>query len=139
MSSNDRPVVLKADPAYRRRALLVYATCVPLGLVLVLFLRQWALPALIDHLRQSGNDALGLLKVVGIASMVIPLGASVLLFRLGRRIQVSQQVPLPGTKVIRDTAVVSGPAARRLGTTIVALSIASGLLVAVVAVRFARL
>lgn len=41
--------------------------------------------------------------------------------------------------MIRDTPVVSGPAARRIGTTIVVLSVVATLLVVVVAVRFARL
>jgi hypothetical protein len=139
MSANDRVVVLKADPAYRRRVRLVYATCVPLALVLFLLLRQMGLPVLVEHLRRSGDDAFRLFKVMGLVSMVIPLSACVYLFRLGRRIQVCQQVPLPGTKVIRDTPVVSGLAARRLGTTIVGLSIVAALLVAFVAVRFARL
>lgn len=138
MSANDR-LVLKADPAYRRRVLLVYATCVPVALLLFLFLRQWGLPILVEHLRRSGDSALGLFKTIGIVSMVIPLSACVYLFRLGRRIQVSQQVPLPGTKVIRDTAVVSGLPARRLGTTIIGLSVVAAVLVAFVAVRFARL
>jgi len=139
MGASDRPLVLKADPAYRRRALLVYAVGLPLAVMLFVLLRHWGLPMLVEHLRRSGDGALRLFKVLGIVSLAIPLGASVYLFRLGRRIQLTEQVPLPGTKVIRDTPVVSGPAARRLGTTIVALSVAAALLVAVVAVRFARL
>ena len=139
MGAGDRPLVLKADPAYRRRALLVYALGVPLAFALFVLLRHWGLPMLVDHLRRAGNDSLRLFKVIGIVSMAIPLGACVYLFRLGRRIQLTEQVPLPGTKVIRDTPVVSGPPARRLGSTIVALSVVAALLVAVVAVRFARL
>jgi hypothetical protein len=139
MSARDRAVVLKADPAYRRRVLIVYATCVPLALALFILLRQWGLPSLVEHLRRSGDDGLRLFKMLGVASMAIPLGACVYLFRLGRRIHSSEQVPLPGTRVIRDTPVVSGPAARRLGTTIVGLSIVAAMLVAFVAMRFARL
>lgn len=139
MSAHDRAVVLKADPAYRRRVLVVYATCVPLALALFMLLRQWGVPTLVEHLRRSGDDGLRLFKMLGIASMAIPLGACVYLFRLGRRIQISEQVPLPGTKVIRDTLVVAGPDARRLGTTIVGLSLVAALLVVFVAVRFARL
>jgi len=139
MSAGDRPAVLKADPAYRRRALLVYALGLPLALALFMLLRQWGLPMLVEHLRRAGDDGLRLFKVIGIVSMAIPLGACVYLFRLGRRIQLIEQVPLPGMKVIRDTPVVSGPAARRLGTTMVALSVVAALLVAFVAIRFARL
>jgi hypothetical protein len=136
---SDTPPVLKADPAYRRRALLIYATCVPLALVLFLAARQWGLPMLVEHLRRSGDESLRLLKVIAIGSMAIPLGACVYLFLLGRRIQVSAQVPAPGTKVIRDTPVVHGRGARRLGMVIVALSIGAALAVIAAAVRFARL
>jgi len=139
MRVSDRPVVLKADPAYRRRALMVYALGVPLALALFVLFRHWGLPMVVEHLRRSGDDALRLFKVIGIVSMAVPLGACLYLFRLGRRILISEQVPLPGTKVIRDTPVVSGPAARRLGTAIVVLSVVATLLVVVVAVRFARL
>jgi hypothetical protein len=137
--SGNPPTVLKADPAYRRRVLLVYAMCVPLALVLFVAVRQWGLPMLTEHLRRSGDDGLRLLKVVAIVCMSIPLGACVHLFRLGRRIQVSEQVPAPGTKVIRDTPVVYGRAASRVGTVIVALSIVAALVVVAAAVRFARL
>jgi hypothetical protein len=139
MKAHDRPVVLKADPAYRRRVLVVYATCVPVALALFILLRQWGLPTLVEHLRRADDDLLRLFKMLSIASMAIPLGACVYLFRLGRRIQTSEQVPLPGTKVIRDTPVVAGPDARRLGMTIVGLSVVAALLVVFVAVRFARL
>ena len=134
-----RPTMLKADPAYRRRVLLIYAMCVPLALVLFLALKHWGVPMLTDYLRRSGEDGLRLLKIVGVVSMSIPLGACVYLFRLGRRIQVAGQVPTPGTRVTRDTPIVYGRAARRLGTTIVALSLVAALVVVVVAARFARL
>jgi hypothetical protein len=139
MSANDRATVLKADPAYRRRVFLVYFTCVPLALVLFVALRHWALPMLIEHLRRSGDDGLHLFKVIGIVSMSVPLGACVYLFRLGRRIQVSAQMPTPGTRVIRDTPIVYGRGPRRLGTAFVVMSIVAALLVVGVAVRFARL
>lgn len=137
--SRNAPTILKADPAYRRRVLIVYATCVPLAMALFVLLKQWGLPMLVEHLRRSGEEGLSVFKMIGIASMAIPLGACVYLFRLGRRIQANEQVPLPGMKVIRDTPVVSGLAARRLGTAIVGVSLVAALLVLVVAVRFARL
>ena len=146
MSARDRTLahgttrtVLKADPEYRRRVLLVYATCVPLALLLFVVLKQWGLPVLADYIRRSGDDGLRLLKVIGIVSMSIPLGACFYLFRIGRRIHVSGQVPTPGTRVTRDTVVVHGPAARRLGTVFVVLSIVVALVVVGIAVRVARL
>lgn len=139
LAHGSRPTMLKADPAYRRRVLLVYATCVPLALVLFMALKQWGLPMLLEYLRQSGGDGLRLLKMAGIGCMVVPLGACFYMFRLGRRILVTGQVPAPGTRVTRDTPIVYGRAARQLGTVIVALSIVATLIVVVVAVRFARL
>jgi hypothetical protein len=134
-----RPTMLKADPAYRRQVLLIYAACVPLALVLFVGLKQWGLPMLLEYLRRSGGDGLRLLKIAGIACMVIPLAACFYMFRLGRRILVTGQVPTPGTRVTRDTPIVYGRAARQLGTVTVALSIVAALIVIVVAVRFARL
>jgi hypothetical protein len=139
LAPGNRPTMLKADPAYRRRVLLVYATCVPIALGLFVLLKQWGVPMLTDHLRRSGDDGLRLLKMLGIVCMLIPLGACAYLFRLGRRIQASGQVPTPGTRVTRDTPIVYGRAARQLGTAIVALSIVAALVVVGVAVRFARL
>jgi hypothetical protein len=139
MRTDDRTLVLKADPSYRRRVLLVYAACAPLALAIFIVLRQWGLPVLVEHLRRSGDDGLWLFKTIGITSMAIPLGACVYLFRLGRRIRIHAQVPLPGTKVIRDTPVVVGLAARRLGTAIVGVSLVAASLVVFVAARFARL
>lgn len=72
MGASDRPVVLKADPAYRRRALLVYALGVPLALALFVLFRHWGLPMVVEHLRRSGDEALRLFKLIGIVSMALP-------------------------------------------------------------------
>ena len=139
MSAHPRVTVLKADPAYRRRVLVVYATCVPLAVVLFIALKQWGIPALVEHLRDADEGTLRALKLAGLACLSIPLGAAVYLFRLGRRIQRGGQLPLPGTRVIRDTAVVYGQPARRVGMVIVGLSIAAALAVVAAGIRFARL
>lgn len=139
MSSHPPVSVLKADPAYRRRVLVVYATCVPLALVLFIALKQWGIPALAERLRGADEGTMRVLKVVGLACLSIPLGASVYLFRLGRRIQLSGQLPVPGARVIRDTPVVYGQPARRAGMVLVGLSLVAALTVVVAGIRFARL
>jgi hypothetical protein len=120
--------VLKADPAYRRKVLVVYVAFVALCTLLVLVLQQWGFPAFDAYLRrQKPDEAIRLLKTIVIVSMSVPLGIFVYLFRLGRHIQLSAQFPAPGTRVIRDTEILRGRAAIRRGNLIVMCSVIGGL------------
>ena len=135
-----RPTVLEADPAYRRRFFVIYGAAVVVAFLLVAWLTTWGFPMLDEHLRRIGDKAgLRLLKTLLMSSMVVPLATSVYLFRLGRRIQVSEQMPPPGARVIRDTVVVQGPRARRIGKVIVGMSFVSALAAVLAAASFARL
>ena len=103
---------------------MVYGICALLAFIFVAVLTEWGFPMLDEHLRRIGDEAaLRLLKTLGIVTAVVPLGFFVHFFRLGRRIQLSEQYPAPGARVIRDTVVIDGPAARRRGTFVIAVSV----------------
>lgn len=131
--------MLKADPAFRRRILLLYAGCVLLAVGLFIVVKQWGLPMLVDYLQRSGEHGMGRLRAFGVVWMLIPLVACFSMFRLGQRIRTSAQLPAPGTRVIYDTPVIHGRRARQLGTAAMVLSIAIALVVVALTVWFARL
>ena len=137
--SADGPPMLKADPAYRRRILLLYAGCVLLAVGLLIAAKQWGIPLLVDYLQRSGEVGMRRVRVVAIVWMLIPLVACVAMFRLGYRIRRSQQLPTPGTRVIYDTPVVHGRRARQFGTAVIVVSVVTGLVVVGFTVWFARL
>src|SRR5687767_14319441 len=136
---NTAPVVLPADPAYRRRVFLVGAVGVLIAAALLVAVTQWGLPMLVAYLRRSGEDGMRRMKVVAVLAQLIPLVACFFMFRLGQRIRKSAQLPAPGTRVIYDTRVVRGHRARQYGTAIIVLSIVIALLVVALAVMFTRL
>ena len=131
--------MLKADPAFRRRILLLYAGCVLLAVGLLIVAKQWGLPMLVDHLQRSGEDGMRRLRAIAIVWMLIPLVACFFMFRLGQRIRKTAQLPAPGTRVIYDTPVIHGRRARQFGTAAMVLSIAIALMVVAATAWFARL
>lgn len=136
---NGAPVMLPADPAYRRRVLLVATAGVLIAAALLLAVTQWGLPMVVAYLRRSGEDGMRRVKVVAVLAQLIPLVACFFMFRLGQRIVKTAQLPAPGMRVIYDTPVVRGRRARQYGTAIIVLSIVIALLVVALAVMFARL
>src|SRR5687767_8041080 len=136
---NALPVMLPADPAYRRRVFLVATVGVLLAAALLLAVTEWALPMLVAYLRRAGEDGMRRVKVAAVLAHLIPLVACFFMFRLGQRIRKSAQFPAPGTRVIYDTSVVRGRRAQQYGTAIIVLSIVIALLVVALAVLFARL
>jgi hypothetical protein len=132
--------LLRADPTYRRRVLVKYSLFTALSFVLVFALQQWGKPAFDRYLEgQNPDDALRLLKALLLLVMFLPLGMCVYLFRLGRRIKVSGQLPPPGTRVLHDTVILEGRAAVWRGTAMVTLSVVLGLAVVAAAIGFALL
>ena len=108
-----RPPIQSADPGERRRVLALIAGATLLGAAV--FSRfddiaQWVIadPA---HAVMRSN--------LLIATLLIPAGvmlfASRRLWRVGDQTRRAQRYPPPGQKVIRDTAILEGPAAERRG------------------------
>jgi hypothetical protein len=116
--------ILEADPEYRRRVLWLYLACVLIGCGLLL----WGLPLLQTqrerYVKARGPaEALRLLQVL-VALLFVPgLPMASYLYRFARRIQDSGQFPPPGAKVLRDTHIVEGAAARQRGSRLVVASI----------------
>ena len=116
--------ILKADPKYRRRVLLLYLACVVIGLGLIL----WGLPLLGRHMDEyvKARDLSGGIRFLQIlvALLFVPtFPMTYSLYRFAKRVQTSGQLPPPGTKVLRDTVIIEGPPARRRGNQLVVLSI----------------
>jgi len=100
--------MIPADPALRRRALWLFLALTVLGTL--------ALLAVSAHLREVTSRAVmqrWLWGVVGMAS-----GGGVVfgfyLIQLARRVLHSGQYPVPGQRVIRDTPVRRGQAAKQI-------------------------
>lgn len=107
--------VRRADPDYRRR---VYA-CVALAIAVAVVSIQWGLPFLEGHLRnQTPEDALASIRLILLVLLlpVFPLGVSLLV--TAAKIVLTGSFPAPETRVIRDTPVIRGPVAQRLGILI---------------------
>lgn len=110
--------IQRADPTTRRRLLIVLLVVLVVGGAVVWWLERWLgdltaeVAADPDQLVEKAEFLLG----VFVLAFTVPLllGAA-LIWRLGTRVVAAQRFPPPGTKVVRDTPVVSGAAARRRG------------------------
>ena len=121
------PEIVRADPAARRWTLIGLLAILVIGGPLV-----WWLENRVDWFGWLGDaDGLGgstltfgvaLFVILGLPAWV--LGAY--LFRVGRRTLASERFPPPGIRVVRDTTVREGTAAR---TTGMALCVLAGLVV----------
>lgn len=125
----------RADPAYRRNALLLLGGSIVLGTVLLVWLRGW-----LEALYRDGGAALGLdvlpgLRLIFVAlalSLILPLLAlAAWLRREGERVQAGDRYPVAGSRTLRDIPVRTGAAAatmvlrcRRLTLVCLLLSVA---------------
>jgi hypothetical protein len=105
--------VQAADPAAQRRALLIGAVGIILGVVVYLGFGHWlsgiAVQGEAEPTPEGARRLLGPLIVLGIA-LVVPLaGFGAHVWRLGRRTVGAGRFPPPGMDVIRDTLALQGP------------------------------
>ena len=122
--------IQKADPEARRQALLLVIFGAALGGLLIAGfahfgepLREWLLSEPAETARRA-RLALYWSALV----LSVPLIAfAVYLWLLGARVQRAQQFPPPGFRVVRDTPVISGPAAVTRGQVIQVLALFLGL------------
>jgi hypothetical protein len=122
------PEIQPADPATRRRALIAAGVIAVLGWVAFFALQDW-LAGLRDSdptaTRQALEDAL----VWGSWAACLPVALLAAWFwLLGGRIARAGRYPPPDSKVIRDTAVLHGSAARARATALRVLAALLGLL-----------
>jgi hypothetical protein len=117
-----------ADPATRRRALIAAGVIAVTGWVAYFALQEWLArlqgtdPGL---LRQSLERALVWGSWAAMLPVAVLAGWS---WRYGARVGRAGRFPAPGAKVIRDTPVLMGDAARLRGTALKVLAAFLGLL-----------
>ncbi len=116
--------IIRADGDYRkkfiRRFIVISLICI---LILAVFIQR-VLPWARGYLEALDYDTAFL--VMKITIFVLFLGVlpfAVYLLRLGQRIVESQQLPPPGTKVIRDTKIIRGAKAIMRGRIVIFLSL----------------
>jgi hypothetical protein len=112
--------VAPADPAYRRNAIACFVVMIAIGAAALL----WGRPVFIDWLAsQDPRDAVRAMQISFAAAFVpaIPMGLALL--RLSRRIRASGQFPPPGMRVLVDTVIVTGAAARRQARGFLAVAV----------------
>jgi hypothetical protein len=117
--------IQRADPAARRKAVIILAVAAVLGLSAIAVLESH-MGDIESWLEQNIEFLLQHTHVVFIATlvMVLPvLGAGVYLLVLGNRIVRSQRFPPPGLAVIRDTVALEGARAVRRARIIQALAV----------------
>jgi hypothetical protein len=126
LSTNE---IRKADPGARRRAILVAVFGAAIGALLIAGFEElrgpfhdWLVSDPAETLRRA-RLAIGLSAVVLAAPLV---GFAVYLWLLGAKVLRAQQYPPPGFRVIRDTPVVSGPAAVTRGHAIQVFAVCLG-------------
>lgn len=120
--------VQRADPAARRRALIAAVAIALAGWAAVFAMQDW-----IEDLRGADpgrmRRSLESAMLWGSWAVCLPTGAFAFwLWRLGARVTDADRYPPPGAKVIRDTPVVHGGAARLRAAALKLLAIFLGLL-----------
>jgi hypothetical protein len=116
------PEIQYADPAARRRVLLLFAVVLVVMLPLAWAGDRWLDGVLaLERTEARAALAIGLRRAVAaVALLLIAYAAHV--FRHGRRIARTGRFPPPGVSVIRDTVVLEGDAARRRALLIQAIA-----------------
>lgn len=127
--------MLRADPLLRRQTLVALALAAILAVVTVLLFHDW----LSGIAAIPGTDLLllRLRRLIGIGMTGSALCLAVLAWysaHKAAKVKVFQQWPLPGVRVLRDTPVRRGPAARSIGhwlnaaaAVLMLLAVATGL------------
>ena len=108
--------MLRADPRLRRQTLLALALAAILAVVAVFLFHDW----LSGIAAIPGTDLLilRLRRLIGIGMTGSALCLAVLAWysaHKAAKVKVFQQWPLPGVRVLRDTPIRRGPAARSMG------------------------
>jgi hypothetical protein len=121
--------IRRADPAARRRAILLVVLGALGGTLLIAGAAHFRAPLLDSLLSEPRERAsrLRLLLLLAAAGLSVPLVLfAAHLWSLGSRVLQARQFPPPGYRVIRDTPVVVGPAAIARGRGLKALALFLG-------------
>lgn len=129
------PAILHADHGLRRRLVLIVTVLGVLGAVLLVWLRSYLediMAASEDNPEQAVRQVFNLLRLsTGLTGLGL-LGFAFYVGRFSLRVLSEDRYPPSGTKVARDTRVLTGARARlrgRLGLVLAGLVMLLGLLV----------
>jgi hypothetical protein len=113
-------MILRADPETRRKALYVTGLLTIFGIAVI----ELGLPRLKSYLGTlPPKDAIQVLNICMSLIFLSLIPWMICFYRFGRKVIESSQCPPPGVKVVRDTVVHTGVAARRRGTMLVVGSV----------------
>ena len=119
----------RADPAQRRRAVLLVVLGTVVGALLILGLERYRTP-LRDWLLSEPEERARVKLVLSLTGALLsaPLVAFAgYLWSLGARVVRAEVFPPPGYRVIRDTPIIVGPAAVVRGRGLKALALCLGI------------
>lgn len=123
--------VQKADPAVRRKAILIAIVGTVVGTLLIIGLERGRTPFLNWLLSEAENlpYKLGLFYCLAAFFGSAPLFAfAVYLWSLGDRVMSARRFPLPGHPVIRDTPILEGQVALARGRIFKIMAISLGII-----------
>lgn len=112
------PEILRADPRARRGVLTIVVLAGVIGLLAIEWLLPWARGRVEQAVYEGSLAKSAVCKSILIFLMAVATsvgGIGVYAFRFGRRVACEERFPPAGMKVVRDTRVLQGRAARLLG------------------------
>ena len=117
--------IQKADLDLRRTVLVCLIVFGAVGFIAL----QWGLPKVMEAIAaQEPAQAIRSLKLMAGASFYPALPLAYFTYKVARRIRTSRRFPPPGMAVIRDTKILTGDAAKQLGSKLMAVSFLFGLM-----------
>jgi hypothetical protein len=110
--------ILRADPVARRRAIAIVSVSAVLGVAALLWVESILaeVTALADEdLKRALLVAARLLKSLSLFGALALLGAAAQLYRISMKVMQERRYPPVGMAVVRDTRLLEGDVAVRLG------------------------
>lgn len=129
------PSIQPADPAARRRALLVLGVIAALGVAGYFALEAWLADVRLREVAEARRALPAALRWTAVAAGGGAAAFGIYAWTLGAKVARAQRFPPPGQPTVRDTRVLEGAAARRRGRIIQAI----GLVLAVLGVALVLL
>lgn len=121
--------IQRADPAARRQAVWLLVAGTVVGALLILAFERYEMP-LGQWIRADPREAAHRLTLALLAGAVVLSAPAALfaayLWKLGGRVVRARQFPPPGYRAIRDTPIVTGPAATIRGQIFRILAVCLG-------------
>lgn len=112
--------ILRTDPETRKKAFCLIGVITLMGMAVI----YWGLPRFKAYIfTLPPGKAIQILGMVMSLLFLSLVPLALYLYRIGRKTLGSNQFPPPGTKVVRDTVVQTGHAARRRGLILIAGSV----------------